>query len=156
MAQIWVTDDQDKVPCPPELELLVQRVVEQVLEVVHRDFGKDAEVSVRFVDDLTIKDLNKDHRGLAKPTDVLSFGQLEGMDMPRIPGEPVLLGDVVISLERALDQAAEYGHSLQREVGFLTAHGALHLLGYDHGTPEEERVMMELTESILSSLGLHR
>ncbi len=134
----------------------MQRVVEQVLEVVHRDFGKDAEVSVRFVDDLTIKDLNKDHRGLAKPTDVLSFGQLEGMDMPRIPGEPVLLGDVVISLERALDQAAEYGHSLQREVGFLTAHGALHLLGYDHGTPEEERVMMELTESILSSLGLHR
>lgn len=134
----------------------MQRVVEQVLEVVHRDFGKDAEVSVRFVDDLTIKDLNKDHRGLAKPTDVLSFGQLEGMDMPRIPGEPVLLGDVVISMERALDQAAEYGHSLQREVGFLTAHGALHLLGYDHGTPEEERVMMELTESILSSLGLHR
>lgn len=142
--------------CPPELEQLVQKVVERVLEVVHRDFGSDAEVSVRFVDDPTIKDLNKDHRGLARPTDVLSFGQLEGMDMPRVPGEPVLLGDVVISLERALDQATEYGHSLQREVGFLTAHGTLHLLGYDHGTPEEERVMMELTEEIMGSLGLTR
>ena len=143
-------------PCPPELEQLVQRVVERVLEVVHRDFGADAEVSVQFVDDVTIKDLNKDHRGLAKPTDVLSFGQLEGMEMPRVPGEPVLLGDVVISLERALDQAADYGHSLQREVGFLTAHGTLHLLGYDHGTPEEERVMMEMTEEVLAQLGLQR
>ena len=109
------------------------------------------------MDDATITDLNRDHRGLASPTDVLSFSQLEGEDMGDLPeGEPMPLGDIVISLERCVSQAADYGHSFERELGFLTAHGMLHLLGWDHQTPEEEAAMMAKTEEILAGLGLSR
>lgn len=71
-------------------------------------------------------------------------------------GEPLPLGDIVISLERCAEQAGEYGHSFERELGFLTGHGMLHLLGYDHQTPEEEAVMMAKTEQVLGELGLKR
>ncbi len=121
------------------------------------DLGTEVEVSITFVDDEAIQDLNRDHRGLARPTDVLSFSQLEGDEMPDLPeGEPLPLGDIVISLERCLSQAADYGHSFERELGFLTAHGMLHLLGWDHPTAEEEAAMMAKTEEILGGLGLTR
>lgn len=121
--------------------------------------GEHVEVAVIFVDDAEIAALNEEHRGLAKPTDVLSFPQLEGQEIagpPAEAGKPLLLGDIVISLERALAQAEEYGHSFAREVGFLAAHGTLHLLGYDHDTPEKEAAMHARAEAVLGALGLVR
>jgi probable rRNA maturation factor len=128
--------------------------VRQALSQGLRDLGlEDAEVSVLLTDDAGIAELNRLYRGREGPTDVLSFAQREGEGAD--PEDPVL-GDIVISIERARAQAAEYGHSVAREVGFLAVHGLLHLLGYDHETPEEEAVMMARTEAILSPLGLTR
>ena len=114
------------------------------------------EVSVSFVDDRTIASLNAHYRGISGPTDVLSFPQ-DGDDLfGSAEGLPRLLGDIVISLERARAQAAEYGHSLEREVLFLAVHGFFHLLGHDHHNPEEEQEMRTWEERVLKELGLGR
>lgn len=155
--QIWISNDQEKIPVTTEHEEMISRVAEQALQLAGQDLGDNVEVSVTFVDNEQITDLNRDHRGLAKPTDVLSFSQLEGDEMGALPeGEPLPIGDIVISLERCVEQAADYGHSYERELGFLMAHGMLHLLGYDHQTPEDEAAMMGKTEEILGGLGLTR
>jgi len=156
-VEIWISNEQEKVEFTSEHEDLIRRVVERALALAGAHLGTEVSVSVVLVDDEAITDLNRDHRGLASPTDVLSFAQLEGEDMGDLPeGEPLPLGDIVISLERCLAQAADYGHSFERELGFLTAHGVLHLLGWDHQTPEEEAAMMAKTEEILAGLGLQR
>lgn len=135
----------------------MRRVAERALQTVGSHLGDNVETSVTFVDDAAITDLNREYRGLEQPTDVLSFAQLEGEELAAMPeGEPLMLGDIVISLERCLEQAADYGHSFERELGFLTAHGMLHLLGFDHQTPEDEAGMMARTEEILGGLGLTR
>jgi probable rRNA maturation factor len=110
-------------------------------------------VSVLLTDDAGIRELNLSYRGQDRATDVLSFSQQEGDPMA---GAPELLGDIVVSIERAAEQAARYGHSTAREVGFLSVHGLLHLLGYDHEDPDEEAVMMATAERILSRVGLVR
>ncbi|MBP2017328.1 putative rRNA maturation factor [Symbiobacterium terraclitae] len=155
--EIWISNEQEKVDLAPDHEALIQRVAERALELAGAHLGPNVSVSITLVDDEAITDLNRDHRGLASPTDVLSFSQLEGEEMGDLPeGEPLPLGDIVISLERCLAQAADYGHSFERELGFLTAHGMLHLLGWDHQTPDEEAAMMAKTEEILGGLGLSR
>ncbi|HEY3365800.1 MAG TPA: rRNA maturation RNase YbeY [Symbiobacteriaceae bacterium] len=155
--EVWISNDQEKVTISDEQMDLVRRVTQQAMRQAGQDLGDLVEVSVTFVDDEAITDLNRDHRGLHRPTDVLSFSQLEGEDMGALPeGEPLPLGDIVISVQRCQEQAAEYGHSFERELGFLTAHGMLHLLGYDHQTPEDEAGMMAKTEEILGELGLTR
>lgn len=106
-----------------------------------------------LTDDRTVQELNRIYRGMDKPTDVLSFSQREGETAPQWGS---LLGDVIISCERAQRQATEFGHSMAREVAFLTVHGVLHLLGWDHEDPEDERRMMAKTEEILSAVGLTR
>lgn len=132
-------------------------MIEGALKLAGSELGQNVEVSVTFVDDAQIHELNRIHRGVDRPTDVLSFSQLEGEDMGALPeGAPLPLGDIVISLERCAEQAREYGHSFERELGFLVGHGMLHLLGYDHQTPEDEAVMMAKTEAILGELGLTR
>lgn len=132
-------------------------MAERTLQLVGTDLGDLVEVSVTFVDNDTIQELNREHRNKDSATDVLSFAMLEGEEMADLPeGEPLPLGDIIISLERCQEQAADYGHSYERELGFLTAHGMLHLLGYDHQTPEEEAAMMAKTEEILGELGLKR
>ncbi len=114
------------------------------------------EVSVTFVDDSVIQGLNRDYRGIDAPTDVLSFPQDDGdgfgvcLDLPRI------LGDIVLSLERAGQQAVEYGHSVEREVLYLSVHGFLHLLGYDHKSSQEQALMREKEEKVLGELDLGR
>ncbi|MDA8192599.1 MAG: rRNA maturation RNase YbeY [Thermaerobacter sp.] len=113
----------------------------------------DAEVSILLTDDERITAYNRDYRGIDGPTDVLSFSQREGVGGD--PDDP-LLGDVAISVERATAQALDFDHSLAREMGFLTVHGVLHLLGWDHQLPEDERAMMAKTEEILTMLGLVR
>lgn len=155
--EIWISNEQETVELTAEQEDLIRQVAERALELAGAAFGTHVSVSITLVDDAAITDLNRDHRGLASPTDVLSFSQLEGEDMADLPeGEPLPLGDIVISLERCVSQAAEYGHTFERELGFLTAHGMLHLLGWDHQTPEEEAAMMAKTEEILAGLGLSR
>ncbi len=116
-----------------------------------------AAVSVQIVDDVTIQQLNWQYRQIDQPTDVLSFPQWEADEEKlSIPDEPTILGDIVISMTRAKQQAAEWGHSLERELGFLAVHGFLHLLGYDHQTPEEEKRMFARQEEILRRIGLQR
>lgn len=118
-----------------------------------------SEVSVTFVTNNRIQEINREYRNKDVPTDVLSFALEEmgenevavtGGDMPRI------LGDIIISVERAKEQAEEYGHSFERELGFLTVHGFLHLLGYDHMTEEDEKEMLGRQKEILDAFGLER
>ena len=119
------------------------------------------EISLYFTDNEEIHRLNKEYRSIDRPTDVLSFAMDEmvaGDDfmLPPDVEEPHLLGDIIISTERSDAQSEEYGHSKEREVLFLFSHGLLHLLGYDHQTPEEEAVMRGKQEAALAALGFTR
>jgi probable rRNA maturation factor len=116
-------------------------------------------LSIHLVDDATIAALNAKHRGLDRPTDVLSFALLECGEQDRFvlpPAERLELGDIVISYPRVLAQAEEFGHSRERELGFLTAHGLLHILGHDHEESEERVRMRDREEAVLTAVGLSR
>lgn len=119
-----------------------------------------SELSVSFVSSESIQELNRTYRGIDAPTDVISFAMEEiGEGETEIAGAenlPRVLGDIVISIETAQTQAKEYGHSYSRELGFLTVHGFLHLLGYDHMNPDDEKRMFTRQEDILKSYGLER
>lgn len=124
------------------------------------------EVSLSVVSENVIRETNRDFRQIDKVTDVLSFPLIEYYDMTPAEGvargdiDPdtgeVCLGDVIICYQRAIEQADEFGHSLERELGFLTVHSILHLLGYDHMEPDEEKVMTEKQKAILEGIGLRR
>jgi probable rRNA maturation factor len=120
------------------------------------------EVSVLVTDDASLHRLNRDYRGVDAPTDVLSFADDEESDAAhrlfvRAPDVPRYLGDLAISYERVVAQAAEYGHSRERELAFLTVHGMLHLLGYDHERgPEDQAAMRAREEVIMEQIGLPR
>lgn len=116
-----------------------------------------AEVGVVFADDAYIRELNRDYRGIDAATDVLSFALDEGEE-PAVQGGPeeTLLGDIVISLETAARQAEEFGHSLEREVAYLTVHGMLHLVGYDHEQEEDKAAMRRQEEHVLAAVGIGR
>ena len=153
-ATVLIKNDQKKLKMTPDLRRLVKRAVLAVLDF--EDFGRRAEVSVTFTDNEGIHALNREYRNVDRPTDVLSFPLSDGEDYDT-DGDAVLLGDIVISLERAQTQAEEYGHSFEREVAFLTVHSMLHLLGYDHETsPEDERDMFARQDEILISAGMTR
>lgn len=143
------------------LELILQKAGEQ--EQVN-----DGEVALTFVDDESIHELNKEYRGIDRPTDVLSFAMHESLegemdivydpalseqDAP-LPGD--MLGDIIISVPRAIAQSEDYGHSVERELGFLFVHGFLHLLGYDHQDDATEAEMMGKQEAVLQLAGLTR
>ncbi|AKS38955.1 rRNA maturation factor [Anoxybacillus gonensis] len=118
-----------------------------------------AEVSITFVDNEKIREINRDYRGKDQPTDVISFALEEmGEEEIEIVGVdvPPVLGDIIISVPKAREQAEQYGHSFMRELGFLAVHGFLHLLGYDHETEEEEKEMFTKQELILQQFGLTR
>ena len=144
------------VKVPTGVRMLVRRACSAVLS--EEEFDGPAEVSVTFVDDERIRQLNKEFRNIDRSTDVLSFplGEDGVYDVNHDTGAK-LLGDVVISIPHALAQAEEYGHSLDREIGFLTVHSMFHLLGYDHvnGGLEEVR-MREKEEKVLTEMGLKR
>ena len=161
MIMLMIENEQDKFEVNDETEQLINTVCEAVLKSEECDF--DAEISVTFVDNDRIREINKEQRDIDRATDVLSFPMLEfdengeAYDDFDTDGDYVVLGDIVISLERAKEQAEEYGHSLTREIAFLTAHSMLHLLGYDHvNSEEEERIMCEKQEAVLNSLGITR
>ena len=154
-------NEQNRIELTDELKDAVERVCAYALEFEECNF--EAEISVTFTDNENIQLINKEHRGIDAPTDVLSFPMLEFDEEGNIlddsfeyDGDEIVLGDIVISLERAAEQAENYGHSLLREVAFLTAHSMLHLLGYDHMTEDEEKVMFGKQEEILRNLGIER
>ena len=111
----------------------------------------DYELSVTFVRSRTIHTINRDYRGIDRPTDVISFAIRDDLD-DDIPEEIKDLGDIFINIDYAKKQAAEYGHSYKREVAFLFTHGMLHCLGYDHMKPEDEKVMFALQDEILDPI----
>ncbi len=156
MTKVIITNDQKAVKIPTGVRLLIRRCCNAVL--TYEEFKEPAEVSVTFVDDERIHSLNKEYRDVDSSTDVLSFplGENGVYDKNNDTGAN-LLGDIVISIPTAVRQAETYGHSLQREIGFLTVHSMLHLLGYDHvnGGMEEVR-MREKEERVLTELGLKR
>src|SRR5699024_8021397 len=119
----------------------------------------EAEVSINFVSNKEIQELNRNYRQQDQPTDVISFALQEKVEgeMP-IVGEdiPLVLGDIVISIDKTKEQAKEYDHSFERELSFLTIHGFLHLIGYDHLHEEEEKVMFQKQENILGAFGIER
>lgn len=154
--KVMIANDQKEVKIPTGVRMLVRRCCHAVL--VQENFEGSAEISVTFVDDARIQELNKQHRNIDKATDVLSFPLGENGVYDENPETGAkMLGDIVISMERAVQQAEEYGHPLQREVAFLTVHSMLHLLGYDHVNGGLEAVhMREKEEAVLTQLGLKR
>ena len=154
--KVLITNEQKTVKVPSGLRILIRRACNAVLE--HENFEGPAEISVTFVDNAAIAELNNQYRNKPMPTDVLSFplGVDGQYDINETNGCK-MLGDIVISMERAMEQANLYGHSLQREVAFLTVHSMLHLLGYDYENGGLEAVRMrEREEAILIQLGLPR
>ncbi|WP_027365421.1 rRNA maturation RNase YbeY [Desulfotruncus alcoholivorax] len=142
-----VSNLQEKLPVDEDLIGLLTRVVEAALaDTVEYH---DAEVGLVFTDNEYIADLNRQYRNVDGPTDVLSFSMLEGEPV-QDGSDSIMLGDIVISLEKALQQAKRFGHGLTREIAYLTVHGVLHLLGYNHETDAEKKVMREKEEQILS------
>ncbi|MUT66677.1 rRNA maturation RNase YbeY [Paenibacillus sp. NEAU-GSW1] len=142
--------------------------LEELLKLAGEAEGMDSgEVTLTFTDNEGIHQLNRDYRGIDRPTDVLSFAMLDdGTDELDIifevesedEADPIsgMLGDIVISVEKALEQSEEYGHSLEREIGFLFVHGFLHLIGYDHEDEAGEAEMTAKQEAVLQKAGLTR
>lgn len=162
--QLAWNNEQDEFNIDESLIALLEAALQKAGEAegIH-----EGEVALTFVNNETIHELNKEYRGIDRPTDVLSFAMNESVDEePEILYEleegqslndiPDVLGDIIISVERAKEQSEEYGHSLEREIGFLFVHGFLHLLGYDHQDEASEAEMMGKQEAVLSQVGLVR
>lgn len=155
-VKVIITNDQKAVKIPTGIRMLIRRCCHAVLEL--ENFEGSAEVSVRFVDNEQIRELNSQFRNIDKETDVLSFplGENGVYDVNYDTGAK-LLGDIVISVPKAVEQAELYNHPLQREIGFLTVHSMLHLLGYDHEKGGLEEVhMREKEETVLTQIGWKR
>ncbi|MGN0534949.1 MAG: rRNA maturation RNase YbeY [Eubacterium sp.] len=155
-VKVIISNEQKKVKIPTGIRLLIRRCCHAVLEL--EGFKDPAEVSVTFVDNERIHELNKQYRNIDRETDVLSFplGENGEYDINHDTGAK-LLGDIVISAEKAVEQAELYNHPLQREIGFLTVHSMLHLLGYDHELGGLEEVhMREKEETVLTQIGWKR
>ena len=154
--KVIITNDQKAIRIPTGVRMLVRRCCNAVL--INEQFDGSAEISVRFVDDETIHQLNLEFRNVDRSTDVLSFplGENGVYDINYDTGAK-MLGDIVISMEHAVMQAKLYDHTLQREIAFLTVHSMFHLLGYDHEAGGMEMVRMrEKEEAVLTQLGLKR
>jgi probable rRNA maturation factor len=155
-VKVIIENNQKEVKIPTGMRMLVRRSCNAVLNL--EAFEGSAEVSVTFVSMAEIRELNLRYRGIDAPTDVLSFplGEDGEYDVNLDTGA-YMLGDVVICMQKAVEQAKLYDHSLQREVGFLTAHSMLHLLGYDHEQGSEEaELMREKERQVMEILGLPR
>jgi len=155
-VKVVISNEQNEIRIPTGVRMLVRRCCTAVL--MHEEFEGSAEVSVTFVDDDAIHQLNLQYRNIDRATDVLSFplGENGVYDINNDTGAK-LLGDIVMSIPHAVAQADRYGHTLQREIGFLTVHSMLHLLGYDHVNGGMESVRMrEKEETVLTKLGLKR
>lgn len=159
---IFIENLQNKIAITDNIDGLLKRAVE--FSFALEKFTLPSEISFLLVDNGYIQEINKEHRGIDRPTDVLSFPMLEikngkiDIDIGdyNMDENNLLLGDIVISMERVKTQAEEYGHSFDRELAFLATHGIFHLLGYDHMDEQTEKVMMEKQEEVLDFMGLKR
>ena len=153
-VRVIISNHQKAVKIPTGVRMLVRRCCNAVLQL--EQFPHNAEISVVFIDNDQIQELNREYRGKDMPTDVLSFPMGENGEYEiNHDTDAVILGDVAISMEKAVEQAYKYDHSLEREIGFLTAHSVLHLLGYDHEQGGLDRVRMrEKEEQVMTQLGL--
>ena len=155
-VKVLIKNDQKAVKIPTGIRLLIRRCCHASL--VSEGIEADTEISVTFVDNARIRELNREFRGIDTDTDVLSFPLLEKEELKTIdPTLPLALGDIVISVEKAMEQAESFGHSIEREISFLTVHSMFHLLGYDHVDGGLAAVQMrEKEEGVLAKLGLSR
>lgn len=156
LAKVTISNRQKEIKIPSGIRLLMRRCCEAVLRT--EGFTEPCEVSISFVSNEEIREINREFRNIDSVTDVLSFplGENGEYDLNNDTGA-LELGDMVISIERAEAQAKEFGHTLQREVAYLTVHSMLHLLGYDHVNGGLEQVRMrEREEEVLALLGLQR
>ena len=154
--KIYFENEQDKIDITYKLKMLMRKAVETTLD--YEGYNNSCEVSLTFTDNEGIQGYNKKFRNIDRPTDVLSFPLL---DFDGTEEEPVIdefinmLGDIVISLEKAKEQSEEYNHSFERETAFLCVHSMLHLLGYDHEKSDEDDVDMRRRQSeIMDIMGL--
>lgn len=154
-TMIYFMNDQDKKEITYKLKMLMRGAV--VATLAYENFHNDCQVSLTFTDNEGIKKLNNEFRGIDSATDVLSFPLIDfcGGEEPPADEREIMLGDIVISLQRAEEQAKEFGHSFEREAAFLCVHSMLHLLGYDHVDSEEDDLEMRRRQrEILESMGL--
>ncbi len=156
MIRATITNSQRKVKVTKEVRALIAKACDATLR--NEEFNDAAEVNITLVSDGKIKQLNRDFRNINRSTDVLSFPLGEGGVYNVNPESGVyMLGDIVLSLEHAVAQAEEFGHSFEREAAYLTVHSMLHLLGYDHVNNEQERAQMrEREEQVMKLLDLRR
>lgn len=156
--KLYFTNEQDKVKISFKIRSLIKKAVKETL--TEEKFEYPAEISISFVDNQKIHELNREYREKDRPTDVLSFPMWEKEELSdgsALDGHAVTLGDIIISAEKAQAQAEEYGHSIEREITFLSVHSTLHLLGYDHEISEEdEKYMNKKQEDVLVKIGLPR
>lgn len=158
MYEIVIGNRQEKINIGADLERKLESILRFALK--EEKAPQNAEVSVLLVDDEYIRELNRQYRAKDAPTDVLSFAMRESVpgdeDMHGGKEAERLLGDIVISVERAREQSEDYGHSFEREIAYLAVHGLLHLLGYDHEDEKNKEIMRRKEEEILEAFNLKR
>lgn len=143
---IYFDNRQDLIKIDEEIENIVEKSIEAALKEI--EFTDDYEVSVSFVGDEEIHELNRDYRGVDRTTDVLSF--------PMDDEFTNMLGDIVININKVIDQAKEYGHSEKREISYLTVHSTLHLMGFDHEEEEDKKEMRAVEDRVMEKLEISR
>lgn len=147
--EYYIDNRQSKYEITKELELLVKKIIDEVLRV--EGLSKNYEISISFVENQEIRELNRVYRGVDKETDVLSFPMDDEFGL-----EELLLGDIIISIDKAFEQSLDYGHTIEREIGYLTAHSMFHLLGYDHMNDEEKLEMREREKQVMKNLKIFK
>ena len=159
---IYFTNIGGKMSSNIELFVQVEEEIEELdtvkkvlMSAIEKEKLENVSFNLIIVDNNYIHELNKTYRHIDRPTDVITFA-LEDEDTIVLPGKERILGDIYISIDKAREQAKEYGHSLLRELSFLAVHGFYHLLGYDHMTEEDEKVMFAKQEEVLESYGIRR
>lgn len=143
---IYFDNRQDLIKIDEEIEKIVEKSIEAALKEI--EFTDDYEVSVSFVGDEEIHELNRDYRGVDRTTDVLSF--------PMDDEFTNMLGDIVININKVIEQAKEYGHSEKREISYLTVHSTLHLMGFDHEEEEDKKDMRAVEDRVMENLEISR
>ena len=147
--EIYIDNRQDKILIDDSIHGLIEKTIEEVLLSEGESLNRSQYI---FVDNEEIRELNREYRGVDKETDVLSFPLGDSL----LADGPRLLGDIIISLEKALEQSKDFGHSIEREIAYLTAHSMLHLLGYDHEEEEEKLIMRGREKEIMRRLGIFK
>lgn len=148
--EIFIDNRQSKILIEEDIYNILKKVVEEALLMEKNSL--DYEISISFVDNEEIRQLNKLYRNIDKETDVLSFPQ----DDEFIFEGPILLGDIIISGEKALEQSLEFGHSLDREIAYLAAHSMFHLLGYDHIDETDKNIMRLKEKELMKEISIFR